>query len=106
MKNAVSKKRDSKPAPRPTLPAVRFKFQDATAQSVCVAGSFNEWNPGATPMVPGVAGQWVKELTLPPGIYEYLLVVDGQWRVDPCCTRQVPNAFGGMNCVVEVVASG
>jgi hypothetical protein len=24
-------------------------------------------------------GRWLKELALPPGAYEYCLVVDGQW---------------------------
>ena len=106
MKNAVSKKRTPKPPSKTTLPAVRFEFQDVAAQSVCVAGSFNDWNPGAAPMVAAASGQWVKEVALPPGVYEYLFVVDGEWRVDPRGARQVPNAFGGVNSVLEISPCG
>jgi hypothetical protein len=28
-------------------------------------------------------GRGLKELTLPPGTYEYLFVVDGRWLPDP-----------------------
>ena len=47
-------------------------------------------------------GRWAKELVLPPGVYEYRLVVDGQWMPDPGATDSAPNPFGGMNSVLKV----
>ena len=67
----------------PDASHARFAFFHPQAKRVCLAGSFNDWNPTATPMAPAGRGWWLRELWLPPGQYEYLLVVDGQWMVDP-----------------------
>jgi hypothetical protein len=83
---------------------VRIEYTDATALVVCVAGTFNDWRAGATPMVGLGDGRWIKELVLPPGRHEYMFVVDGQWRVDPRAADRVPNPFGGENGVVIVPA--
>lgn len=82
--------------------AVRFEFNDPTAQRVCFAGSFNGWDPSAVPMVAAGQGRWVADLRLPPGPWEYLLVVDGQWLFDPNAKDYMPNVFGGMNAVIDV----
>ena len=74
----------------------------ATAQEVCIAGSFNDWHPSVTPMVRLDDGKWAKELALPPGRYEYRFVVDGQWVDDPAATELIPNPFGTPNSVLEV----
>ena len=47
----------------------------------------------------------MKEAFLPPGNYEYCLVVDGQWIPDPNALETVPNAFGGRNSVLNVARS-
>jgi hypothetical protein len=39
---------------------------------------------------------------LPAGIYEYRLVVDGQWIADPLASETVPNPFGGRNSLRKV----
>ena len=41
------------------------------------------------------------ELALPPGTYEYRLVVDGEWIADPSAKETVPNPFGGVNSVLK-----
>ncbi len=82
--------------------AVRLEFTDPTAKSVSVAGTFNDWRPGATEMVPMGNGRWVKEMVLPPGSYEYRLVADGHWMADPLAAETVPNAFGGLNSILKV----
>ncbi len=84
---------------------IRIEFHNEQAQQVSVAGTFNEWRPNATPMLALGAGRWVKELMLPPGRYEYLFVVDGEWRTDPAAAEQVLNTFGTRNSVLEVPAS-
>ena len=49
--------------------------------------------------------KWVKELSLPPGRYEYQFVVDGRWMPDLTAADEMPNPFGGFNSVVEVSKS-
>jgi RNA polymerase-binding transcription factor DksA len=80
---------------------VRLSLIAPDAQEVFVAGSFNNWNPGATPLVNINHGRWVKYLSLPPGRYEYQFVVDGRWIHDRA-RELVDNPFGGLNSVIEV----
>ena len=81
---------------------IHFEFASSTAESVAIAGSFNDWQPNATPMIALGQGRWAKDLALPPGDYEYCLVVDGQWTPDPLATDYAPNPFGGVNSVRKV----
>ena len=83
-------------------PRVCLGLTHATAQEVCIAGSFNDWHPSVTPMVRLDDGKWAKELALPPGRYEYRFVVDGQGVDDPAATELIPNPFGTPNAVLEV----
>ncbi len=85
----------------PSAP-VLLEFTHTTAARVSVAGTFNDWHPEATPMVPLGNGRWVKLLALPPGAYEYRLVVDGEWIRDPGESETAPNPFGEMNSVLNV----
>jgi 1,4-alpha-glucan branching enzyme len=89
----------------PPLVPVRFEFSHPTATTVCIAGTFNDWQPDAKPMHPKGDGHWLKETVLPPGTYEYCLVVDGQWMPDPRAGESVPNPFGGRNSVLQVSSS-
>lgn len=83
---------------------VRFEFTHPTARTVCVAGTFNDWQAEAKPMHPLGGGRWVKETVLPPGTYEYCLVVDGQWMPDPRAPETVANPFGGRNSLLRVAS--
>ena len=84
---------------------LQIEFYDGQAQEVCIAGTFNDWHPTATPMLHLSHDRWVKVLSLPPGRYEYQLVVDGRWVCDPAAVEKVPNPFGGFNSVVVVPPS-
>ena len=97
----MKKNFDKKPTGA-ALPPAHFEFTHPTAARVCVAGTFNDWRPEATPMVSLGEGRWVKELVLPPGVYEYRLVVDGEWMADPRASETAPNPFGEMNSVLKV----
>lgn len=81
---------------------VHVEFNHPSVTAVSVAGTFNDWRPEATPMIPMGDGRWLKELVLPPGRYEYLFVADGQWLADPLAPATVPNPFGGLNSVLNV----
>lgn len=72
------------------------------AGQVCISGTFNDWHPAATPMVAVGGGKWIKELTLPPGRYEYRFLVDGQWADDPNARETAPNSHGSNNAVLVV----
>jgi 1,4-alpha-glucan branching enzyme len=85
---------------------IHFEFTSPIAESVSIAGSFNEWRPNAAPMIHLGQGRWAKDLALPPGDYEYCLVVDGQWTPDPRAAETVPNPFGGVNSVRKVGDDG
>jgi 1,4-alpha-glucan branching enzyme len=89
----------------PELVPVRFEFTHPTATTVCVAGTFNHWQPEAKTLHPAGGGRWLKETALAPGTYEYCLVVDGQWMPDPLAKETVPNPFGGRNSVLKVASS-
>ncbi|MCX6917105.1 MAG: glycogen-binding domain-containing protein [Verrucomicrobia bacterium] len=89
----------------PELVPVRFEFTHPTATTVCIAGTFNHWQPEAKTLHPAGSGHWLKETALLPGTYEYCLVVDGQWMPDPLARETVPNPFGGRNSVLKVASS-
>ncbi len=90
-------------APRSAGP-VRVELVQPGAKHVCVAGSFNGWQPEQAPMVAAGNGRWVGNLAIQPGRYEYLFVVDGQWLPDPNARETVANPFGGRNSVLMVSA--
>ena len=91
----------------PVSKRIHFEFASPTAESVAIAGTFNDWRPSATPMIALGQGRWIKDLTLPPGTYEYRFVVDGgNWTPDPLAPETAPTPFGGLNSVLRVAASG
>ena len=81
---------------------IHFEFIYPTAESVFIAGTFNDWRPNVTPMIALGEGRWAKDLALSPGNYEYCFVVDGQWTPDPQATETTPNPFGGVNSIRRV----
>jgi len=84
----------------PTQPKVRLELSKPGAQSVAVAGSFNSWQPEQVSATGN--GSFAKELTIAPGRYEYMFVVDGQWMADPNAKEFAPNPFGGQNSVLVI----
>jgi 1,4-alpha-glucan branching enzyme len=96
---------DNVPSAGLQLVPVRFEFTHPTATTVCIAGTFNHWQPDTKSMHPLGNGHWLKETALAPGAYEYCLVVDGQWMPDPRAGETVPNPFGGRNSVLKVANS-
>jgi len=83
--------------------AVVFVTLYPRAQSVALAGDFNNWQPANTPMQRvGDSGVWQAKLKLSHGVYRYRLVVDGQWQQDPYNERSEMNPYGDYNSVLEV----
>jgi 1,4-alpha-glucan branching enzyme len=84
---------------------ITFSFRAPEAQSVQLAGDFTDWEQSPVALQKAKNGVWKKTMTLPPGTYEYRLLVDGQWADDPQCPSRRPNAFGSQNCVCAVNGS-
>jgi len=86
---------------------VRFVLYAPGARRVAVAGTFNQWDRSAAPLVPaGTSGVWTTTLALPVGQHQYAFVVDGaRWVVDPGAPA-VDDGFGRRNSVVAVTAQG
>ena len=83
--------------------AVVFVTLYPRAQSVQIAGDFNNWQPEQHIMEKvGDSGVWQTQMKLNPGRYRYRLVVDGQWQQDPYNESTEMNPFGGFNSVVEI----
>jgi hypothetical protein len=86
---------------------VRFVLYAPGAHRVAVAGTFNQWDRVAAPLVPaGTSGVWTTTLALPVGQHQYAFVVDGaRWVADPGAPA-VNDGFGRRNSVVAVTAQG
>ena len=89
----------------PELMPVHFEFHHPTATSVCIAGTFNNWQPEAKSLHPAGGGRWLKETVLTPGTYEYCFVVDGKYIPDPLAKETTSNPFGGRNSILRVTGS-
>jgi 1,4-alpha-glucan branching enzyme len=82
-----------------TKKKVSFSLLAPEAQTVMLAADFNEWGQNPISMKKQKGGQWKTTVSLPRGSYQYLFLVDGQWRDDPKCSTRMPNPYGGENCV-------
>ncbi|MCK5738122.1 isoamylase early set domain-containing protein, partial [bacterium] len=69
-----------------------FRYNGGTeAESVCLAGDFNDWSGQANPMLRDQDGCWKTVVFLTYGRHEYRFVVDGEtWERDPLNPK-----FGG-----------
>ncbi len=83
--------------------SVLFVYFNPQAESVSVAGSFNNWNVNANPMEKSKSGLWTLKLKLSPGTYQYKFVVNGKdWVPDPSNPQTADDGYGGVNSVIEV----
>ena len=87
------------PSPNKQVP---FSVKLDGAREVVVTGDFTGWSKEKVRLTPAGSGQWGAQLELPPGEYQYRLIVDGEWRDDPRGTKMVPNPFGGQNSILTV----
>lgn len=81
---------------------VTFSYASPQARSVLLAGDFTGWQQAPLKLKKNKSGIWKVTVSLPPGRYEYRLLVDDNWENDPQCSKRVPNQFGGENCVCVV----
>lgn len=78
---------------------VRFFLRNQqNAQSVMLAGSFNNWKPDGLAMRRTDSG-WICDLKLGPGKHWYKFVVDGVWTTDKDNTLAENDGLGNINSV-------
>jgi len=76
----------------------------STAESVKAKGEFNAWNPESTILTKN-GDKFSSDILLSPGVYQYLLIVDGQEIRDPNNPDSVSNGIGGWNSVINLPRS-
>lgn len=83
--------------------AVTFRFDPGrkTYETVHIAGDMNGWDDKATPLQL-VNGQWEVTMELNPGRYQYQVVTNGTWMLDPNNDQQIANGIGGINSLMTV----
>ena len=83
---------------------VQFALTAKGAQTVAVAGDFNNWSTDAGILRdPDGDGVWVGMMPVTPGVHKYMFVVDGtEWVTDPRADGYADDGFGMRNAVVSV----
>lgn len=89
-------------AKKTPAPSTTFTLLAPEAREVFLVGDFNNWRPDELKARRLKGGIWRKALTLKPGSYQYLFLVDGQWWTDPDNAARVGNPFGTENSVITV----
>jgi cyclomaltodextrinase / maltogenic alpha-amylase / neopullulanase len=82
------------------LVEVTFTFS-GNAESVKMKGEFNAWNASQT-TIQKSNNAFTTSLSLSPGRYQYLFVVDGKEMLDPNNKDSVDNGMGGWNSVIDL----
>jgi hypothetical protein len=100
---AESEEKKKKAAPVEETKEIVLRYTNKTATEVCVIGSFNNWEPTATPMRREGKGEWMARLKLRAGRYAYKFLVNKRQKiVDPANPVMESDGFGGNNSVLEV----
>lgn len=88
---------------RHTSQGVLFVQPASAGRTLAIAGDFNRWSPDATPMrLNQTMGVFEAVVPLPPGRFQYRVVVDGRWIPDTHNPDLEPNPFGEANSVIRV----
>lgn len=81
---------------------VVLRFHGYAGREVLLAGDFNNWEPDHKVITRRAGDAVEKILTLHPGVYQYRLVVDGQWQDDASNPDRTPTLMGGFNSLLRV----
>ncbi len=103
MKNTAKKDKTTKARSKQKQEMVWFRLDAPNAKEVKIAGDFSEWEISAKQLEHKEDGIWEIGVSLPPGIYEYKFLVDGEWWNDPRGGDIVMNPFGSQNNVLQIV---
>ena len=79
-----------------------FRYNAPQASTVMVVGDFNAWKPGKDLLHKTGDGWWQLVQKIPPGIYQYVYLVDGKMVTPPESSITVDDGFGNRNGWFEV----
>lgn len=86
---------------------LRLSLYAPRVHEVSVVGDFNRWTVGKDPMSRSDGGIWTISLSLRPGRYSYMFVLDGKrWMTDPGADAYQDDGFGNKNAVVRIGTKG
>jgi glycosidase len=80
---------------------ITFDPQGKEYETVRLKGEMNNWNPSATSFSKE-GNVWTTTMLVNEGVYQYLLVLDGNETTDPSNPNTVSNGMGGTNSVLAV----
>jgi chromosome partitioning protein len=83
---------------------VVLSYHHFDGQALQIAGDFNDWIPDYGVETRSFNGTVQKVLKIPPGAYQYRVIIDGEWQEDPVNPVRVPNDLGGTNSLLRVTA--
>ncbi|HYG53038.1 MAG TPA: glycogen-binding domain-containing protein, partial [Flavobacteriales bacterium] len=75
-----------------------FLRNNSKANTVVLAGNFNNWDPDKLKMTKTDSG-WIATLDLDPGKYWYKFIVDGRWIIDGDNALRENDGQGNVNSV-------
>jgi len=83
---------------------VRFLYPNSEADSVAVAGDFNQWEPVAlSPHTVDGKTVWTGLVPVPRGEHEYQFLINGdRWVTDPLAPVKRSDGFGAENAVLNI----
>lgn len=88
---------------KPAVPGTAFRYFGRPGDIVFLAGDFNNWAEYQLQMKDSNGdGNFVCEVKLAPGTYEYKFIVNGNWCIDnnnPCCKD---NQYGTGNSFIVI----
>ncbi|MCZ6836635.1 MAG: isoamylase early set domain-containing protein [Planctomycetota bacterium] len=83
-----------------------FTQPASSGRKISVAGDFNGWSPGVTMLkLREDSGVFQALVDMPPGKYQYRIVIDGKWQADRYNEEMQLNAYGEPNSVIVVPES-
>ncbi len=81
---------------------VNFSINATDANQVALAGDFNNWDPDSTKLVK-YNNTWEIKLSLKPGRYQYIFVLDGKTYIpDPHSKEYINDGYGNKNSVLDI----
>jgi 1,4-alpha-glucan branching enzyme len=85
-----------------TRHSVPFFAKLPDANDVRITGDFTRWTMAGIPLWNDGHGSWTTMLPLKAGVYEYRMLIDGDWADHDEARVRVSNPFGGENCILTV----
>jgi len=89
-------------APKSALKPVAFFAKAIGAGDVRVTGEFTAWSKDGIRLSNDGHGIWRTMLSLKVGVYQYRMLINGDWADHEEASARVANPFGTRNCILTV----